>query len=187
MISFQLWFDGEDAPQLTRTEFAHPLLGRKQLAVRGKSCGALACNGATGTFQWTLGVQAFSCLALRAAAASRAAANDDYPAVLEGQRGSLASSLDYAISKCPAWLLDIFGVSATGDPLPKRIFLRYNAECKRPGPVVVAMNTKFLSSNIITIYWKNRLLEDLSEIRELITRIEEQALPRRQFEVAAAA
>jgi len=33
---------------------------------------------------------------------------------LEGEMGSLAASLDYAISKKPIWLLDMFGINSDG-------------------------------------------------------------------------
>jgi hypothetical protein len=63
---------------------------------------------------------------------------------LQGGRGSLVASLDYALTKGPSWLFDMFGVTALGTMRAKRLFRVTNPNRKRPGPVTIAVNTNLL-------------------------------------------
>lgn len=138
-----LEFEGN---QLWQTFFFFPGLSEARSTVRGKTSGAMK---GFGTFQWTAAVQALSCLVLRAViAAMRAGETSRY---VSGGRSSLAISLDYAISKQVQWLQDMFGVDSKGNLIARRLILRTNPNCKRPGPVILALNEKFLPTPYISI------------------------------------
>lgn len=70
---------------------------------------------------------------------------------LVGERGSPAASLDYALSKEPAWLADIFGWDPQGVLIARRLFVRSNPEMKRPGPVCVSLNRALLRESDIRV------------------------------------
>ena len=121
---------------LNQTIFSHPLLGRRMVSVRG----AIAPPDA-GTFRWSSGVRGLSLLLTRQAVVSEArrngVLNGHSPAAIEGDGDSLAASLDYAISKQPLWLQDMFGSTPQGTAISKLLFRRMNPDRKRPGPVTV--------------------------------------------------
>jgi hypothetical protein len=123
------------AISLIQTYFEHPLLATPHVAQRGQQ--ALPCSG---TFRWSTGVMGLSILLVKHAVRLRmkaAAEGQQQVASIDGGRGSLACSLDYALSKQPLWLKDMFGISAKGSCLSHLLLRRINPERKRPGPVVV--------------------------------------------------
>jgi hypothetical protein len=126
----------ESTVALHQTMFSHPLLGRRLVSVRGATAPPNA-----GTFRWSSGVRALSLLLTRQAVVSHVrrngALNGHDPAAIDGEGESLAASLDYAISKQPLWLQDMFGISPQGTPISKLLFRRMNPDRKRPGPVTV--------------------------------------------------
>jgi hypothetical protein len=73
-------------------------------------------------------------------------------AVLQGCSGSPAASLDYALSKQPAWLSEMFGCDVYDTSFARRLILRTNPERKRPGPVVLAVNHVYLSAASIEVH-----------------------------------
>jgi hypothetical protein len=72
--------------------------------------------------------------------------------VIKGCGGSLAASLDYAISKQPMWLTEMFGCDQSGISLIRRMILRTNPERKRPGPTVLSLNERFMPVAAISIF-----------------------------------
>jgi hypothetical protein len=113
--------------------------------VRGKSEGAhLGCS----TFQWTKAVQAF-CLVL--VSCRIAFLNNRLPSPLVGRKGSLATSLDYALAKEPQWVRDLFGTDSHGRANLRRAFVRSNSSGKRDAPVAVGLNYRFLPLDSISI------------------------------------
>lgn len=91
-----------------------------------------------------------------------------------------ALSLDYALSKKPRWLLDMFGVDKSGTPVIKRLFLRNNPEKKRPGPCWVSVNPEFLHPSNIAIFLDDIEVSTESELHKLLSRLgfrEEVPLP----------
>ena len=125
---------------LERTSFSHPVTGDEHLTIRGKTPGAFHGYG---NFQWTQAVQAMSTLLIRVKALEHA--------VLIGQAGSLAASLDYSISKTPNWISDMFGSDSHGTSIARRLFQRTNPERKRGGSVAVSWNTRMLPPEEIQI------------------------------------
>lgn len=138
MRTLKLCFDGGE---LIEVYFQESAMSEKRRSIRGKTGGAYR---QAGSFQWTSAVRALSLLAINAVID----AND---AFILGEGGSLAASLDYALSKQPEWLTDLFGCDHQGITYARRLILRTNPERKRPGPVVLALNVVYLPATAIEI------------------------------------
>jgi hypothetical protein len=134
--------------------------------VRGKTTGAY---GAVGTFHWSSGVRATAALFLRAKLSDESTRVEP---LLNGGARSLAASLDYAITKQPAWLQDMFGVSATGKTYAKRLFRVTNSHRKRGGPVGISVNPHLCRSNSVCVVLDGKAIEDPSMLRSMIALIE---------------
>jgi hypothetical protein len=126
----------ESSVALNQTVFSHSLLGRRLISVRGSTA-----PPDVGTFRWSSGVRGLSLLLTRQAIVGMARrteeGNGHDSASIEGDTNSLAASLDYAISKQPLWLQDMFGATPQGTAISKLLFRRMNPDRKRPGPVTV--------------------------------------------------
>lgn len=133
--------------QLTEVTFQESPGSPARVCVRGKTSGP--CRTA-GSFQWTSAVKALSLLVVKTALSP-----DN--ALVKGDGHSLAASLDYAISKQPMWLSEMFGWDPKGVSLARRLILRTNPERKRPGPVTLGINQKYLLPNAISIYVDGKL------------------------------
>ncbi len=139
MRDLKLYFE---AGQLIEVAFCDGVSGEVRRSVRGKSGGAYR---SAGSFQWTSAVKGFALLAVRAVSALE-------EPVIKGCSGSLAASLDYAISKQPMWLTEMFGCDQSGISLIRRMILRTNPERKRPGPTVLSFNERFMPVAAISIF-----------------------------------
>jgi len=139
----------------------------KSLMIRGKKSGAYL--EATGFFQWTKAVRALSCLLIKYKLSEFS--SDIKPLILGG-KGSLASSLDYSMTKQPLWLCDMFGLDYFGRSYSKRILRISNSNRKRPGPVAISVNSKFLSSKNIKIYSNGTLLETEPKFIQLLKKVD---------------
>lgn len=157
-------FDGDSDLQLSRTEFFYPPTQTKQVSVRGKTSGAEAAN--YGTFQWTNAVQALAILMLR-----YAAGNSQEQIKLTGDKGSLAASLDEALSKPPNWLMDMFGITADGKLIVKRLIRRSNPQRKRPGPVILSVNEHFLVGKNVQIRFNEKPVRNKRTLSSLATEL----------------
>ncbi len=161
-----LYFFGESSPQLGRVEVLD-LQDRRLILSRGALVRAV--DGASvGTFSWSRAVQALTILLLRTLLhrSDRAVIP-----VLEGGQGSLAASLDYAISKETQWLCEMFGVDAHGRSIARRLITRQNPERKRAGPVSVSCGEKIAKDASIEVFLASRRLST-SDIRLLLTALE---------------
>jgi hypothetical protein len=118
-----------------------------KVVVRGKTGGPFR---AAGSFQWTSAVKALSLLVVRTALSPS-------EALLRGDANSLAASLDYAISKQPLWLTEMFGCDQQGTSLARRLILRTNPERKRPGPVTLGINQLYLNPSSISVFVNGKL------------------------------
>jgi hypothetical protein len=105
---------------------------------------------------------------------------------IKGGGGSLAASLDYAISKQPMWLTEMFGCDQSGISLIRRMVLRTNPERKRPGPTVLSVNERFmpLASISIMIDGVKASREELLVLSAALT--DEGSLPVRELLAKAA-
>ena len=167
MTEFSLSFGSLDQPELFSTVFCHSLLGAPQVAIRGG-------GGSTDSFRWSAGVHSLSILMVRSLVWGELAKfHAGSMAALVGGRGSPALSLDYAISKKPAWLSQMFGSDLNGDPLLRRLLHRINPELKRPGPVVIYLNTQALHPHNIRVLIRGSFIDDRTILMELLSRLEE--------------
>jgi hypothetical protein len=89
--------------------------------------------------------------------------------ILLGERGSLAASLDYALTKQPMWIQEMFGSDAAGTSLAQRLFRRTNSHRKRPGPVVIKVNERALPPKNIHIYWNGKRIDDIAALETLLS------------------
>ena len=160
----------EDSLTLHRTSFRHPLLQEEIVAIRGA-----AAPHSFGNFRWSSGVRALALLLVRQALVFHQRQNGgealSEPAAIEGHDHSLAASLDYAISKQPLWLQDMFGVSPQGAQLARLLFRRINPDRKRPGPVIVFISNKEFE---VRVEVDGRAIGDATELRRLQERLESQ-------------
>jgi len=121
---------------LNQTVFKHPLLPQDITTVRGA-----AAPQSVGNFRWSHGVRALSLLLVRQALQRHRDSSQGQlrpePVCIEGKDSSLAASLDYALSKQPLWIQDMFGKTPQEKSISKLLFRRINPDRKRPGPVTV--------------------------------------------------
>lgn len=142
-----LWLSSREEPELWRVRFVCPDRRIDLLSVRGKG----APGGASGSFQWTSAVQGLTVLLLKSVAASCGGSARIGSPVLEGEHKSLAASLDYALYKRTVWLLEMFGTDARGATIARRLFHRVNPGRRRPGPVLLSLNERFLPTSSVRI------------------------------------
>lgn len=161
----KLWFVSFDSPSLLRSEFSRPG-SDLAVCVRGRTAGVF---GDSGTFGWTSAVRAICAIALRAKLNSMDPHSICY---IEGGRGSLAASIDYALAKQPSWLCEMFGVSAGGEAFAKAAFLVSNPSRRRPGPVSVSVNKRQIPSSEIEIFLDGQSVTRQDLLLALIDRIE---------------
>jgi hypothetical protein len=163
MDRLKLHFVGDEDPALFQTEYIFD--GSCVQAVRGKTSGAFSGQG---SFHWSVAVRALSVLAIQTSMVSLGHWCDP---MLVGDKGSLAASLDYAISKETSWLIDIFGVSENKVPHFRRVFKRTNSGRKRSGPVAVALSKSFLRPGAILIRLNSRDLLSIPELESLAVKV----------------
>lgn len=168
--TLSLYFSSSRQTELTRCEFTQRHYPSPLLSVRGKTNGAY--QGA-GTFQWSTGVRGVCYLALRTILSSLPEGASIQPYIM-GEKETLAASLDYAISKQPDWIVEMFGRDKVGNAFAKRLFNRTNAERKRAGPVVVAFNEHILSPANISIALDGKLIRDCETLALIANHVERQ-------------
>lgn len=164
--SFELhFFQTHGGCELHQTKFTSTD-GQVVRCVRGKTAGAF--RGA-GTFHWSSGVRAAAALSIRHILSQMNATILNY---ISGGHASLASSLDYALCKQPAWLSDMFGVQKNGLPTARRLFLVTNPNQKRPGPVTVAISEFTLAPSDIRVFYNGHLTDDFEQLVKILRTIE---------------
>jgi hypothetical protein len=144
---------------LTSTQFI--VDGTSYNSYRGKDTSLIG----TGSFTWTSAVQGLVALFMR-----HHIFGSTELGKISGGPGSLAASLDYAISKQPRWLSDMFGVRDRGTPNIRYILTRSNSGRKRPGPVEVAVRPS--SKVTISVVCNNKPVTSDEELRALLKKIE---------------
>ena len=157
MRNLKLFFE---AGQLTEVLFRENAQAEVRRSIRGKTGGAFR---SAGSFQWTSAVKALSLLLTQTAA-------NPQTANIQGLAGSLAASLDYALSKQPVWVAEMFGCDQQGISFARRMILRTNPERKRPGPVVLAVNQVYLPSIAIEVFVDGKLCSGV-ELERLVANL----------------
>jgi hypothetical protein len=162
--SFELHFAGGVDVQLVEARLLDRATGVERLTVRGKTAGAMRDAG---TFQWTSAVRGL-CILLAKVKMIKVLGGEHKTANILGYQGSLAASLDYAITKQPVWIRDMFGTDAGGNTLAQRLIARTNPNRKRPGPVVLGLNERAVSAADITIIWNDRVVDSVESLKTLL-------------------
>ena len=173
MEELKLFFvQSPNGPSLFETSLFSHYCPEEIRAMRG-SCNVIPSYV---SFPWSAGVRALAYFFVRnALARSNAQYSDSKDWILDGMlyggKGSMASSLDYAISKEPAWLLDMFGVLSGGQAIIRKFIKRFNPERKLPGPVRLSLNPKDPIN--ISVYLDGVHLSSSNELRKLATELAE--------------
>lgn len=166
--SVTLYFEGTAQVELVRTQVDLVGAQQPQVCVRGKTSGAYT---RCGCFQWTSGVRGVCVAFLRFVLSERDTSVDYF---LSGGKASLAASLDYALSKGPTWLADMFGLGRNGTLFARRFFRISNPNRKRPGPVVISVNSAVVNSYHIRFFWEGKPVQEIAALKTLLTAIEAQ-------------
>jgi len=189
MVQLALWLSACPEIRLERTNFRDGAGTPPLLAVCGKTAGAyLNLSNPPGTFQWTSAVKAMLLLVLKAVADSTSQTTDSTissPVHLSGGKGSPASSLDYAMTKQPMWVNDIFGLSRNGKSCIHRMFLRTNPGMKKGKEVRLSLNERYCDTDNIKIYLDEAELclrekNDQLTLKQLISSLETNLNKRRK-------
>ncbi len=146
-----------DSIELDEIEFLHPSQKESILSVRGKTT---LGRHAEASFQWTSAIQALTVLMLKYAAGHTRF-------TLVGGTGSPAASVDFAISRQPRWVTEVFGVDKQGVSLLRRIVTRSNSNMKRPGPVAISLSNSPLNEVKITVSINGKDALETREIDEI--------------------
>ena len=162
--TFQLHFVGVESAELFQTKLYPASDGPPRITVRGKTSGAYTNAG---SFNFSSAVRALCVLCLKSVLVEQSSSNE-LP-ILLGERGSLAASLDYALTKQPMWIQEMFGSDAAGTSLAQRLFRRTNSHRKRPGPVVIKVNERALPPKNIHIYWNGKRIDDIAALETLLS------------------
>lgn len=89
----------------------------------------------------------------------------------EGGRGSYAAALDFALSKGPRWLVDLFGENANGVCHARRIIKRRNPELKSGETCTLTLNECMLPYGAIELYVGNDLISQPEHIDRLLLKL----------------
>jgi hypothetical protein len=168
--SFIFYFEGSSRIELVKTEVRIAGIARTLACIRGKTAGAYVSYG---SFQWTSGVRGVCAAFLRFVLSEE---RDVIDFCLVGGKGSLAASLDYALSKGPAWLGEMLGTGIGGNQLARRIFKITNPNRKRPGPVAISVNRNVVSADQVQIFWDGKLVTDSTQLYAMLMGIEAQGV-----------
>jgi hypothetical protein len=164
--TFEIHFFGtKTGYELVETRF-RSTDGWEYRCVRGKTAGAYRGNG---SFQWTSAVRAIAALSLRHAIYPTL---PSVPQYISGGRASLAASLDYAITKVPLWIGEMFGALQNGQIAARRLFLITNPNQKRPGPVTISINAAALSASDIRVYLNGSEISEATALVSILNQID---------------
>lgn len=180
MYRIRLYFSQNVPYQLLRTVFTtkenHPQ-GGDLICIRGKGESE---RGPSASFQWTLAVRGLSYLLVSHCGLKRSLQDfsesldgnldDEVPtetATLEGDLGSMASSLDYAISRQPLWIVDMFGLDVAGRPILRKLLHRWNSDRTKGGVVVLGVNRKVLRPEDVEVFLGSQRVDDPAAVRHL--------------------
>lgn len=164
MFKIKLTFCSGPTTELLRVDCLNNGLG-PLTSVRGKTNGAYR---AVGSFQWSSAVRAMACVFLSAKLLDDLTPGEP---MLTGEARSLAASLDYALTKQPTWILDMFGVSPSGRTHAKRLFRVTNSHRKRGGPVALSLNLYVCPPQCIEIVLDGQSVHSPENLRLILQSI----------------
>lgn len=164
-----------DRPELVESHFIHANFGIERRSVRGKTAGVYPGYG---SFQWTRAVSALCVLILKGLLSHIDPEGQESP-ILIGGKGSLACSLDYALSKEPLWFFDMFGSERSGRALIRRYIKVTNSNRHLPGPVALRITSTFLVDTEIKLFLDSIEIKAQSSLRSLLHSIEHTEMSNR--------
>jgi hypothetical protein len=166
-MELTLWFERNRACELVQVRFQRSQ-SSPRTSYRGK---ALAFERDAGLFQWSAAVKAFSILVVGTKAALPTK-DVSQLYVLEGEGGSLAATLDYAIAKPTSWIVDLFGRESTGKSYARLVFKRENSERKRPGPVRILLTSQLYDPGALRVFLDGTEVVSKTELCNLLELLE---------------
>ncbi len=164
--TLSLHFYGSPA-ELYKVEYLKEGLNLRR-SIRGLSHPSENCSG---SFKWSSAVRALSALILRTVCKHSGSVEGVEPSI-HGESLSLASSLDYALSKEPAWMIEMFGSDLTGRCFLRKLIYRTNPERKYPGPVILTLNKNCLHPDSIRIFWNSQVVDQGEHFHHLLNDVE---------------
>lgn len=147
MAHFELIFDLATG-ELTETRFQRDVGEPPLVCVRGRPL--TTPSGVTGSFQWSPALRALCSLVLRHYLHGNNVLSAQ-ESCIRGGKGSPAASLDYALSKQPTWLHDLFGSCPRGNTRARSIIQRINPERKKGGEVRLHIHNTLLPAASVRI------------------------------------
>jgi hypothetical protein len=169
MYRIKLYFSQSEPHQLLRTVVEDHLrdpgqsISKGRVCVRGKGGSE---RGPTASFQWTSAVKGLSYLLVLYSAMGDSESPEE-TAILEGQGGSIASSLDYAVSRQPLWIIDMFGLERSGRPAIRKILNRWNSDRSKGDVVALGINRNVVSADDIEVYLGFERVTQLEALHQL--------------------
>jgi hypothetical protein len=167
--TLSLYFEEHSELELVRSEFKQSDVKSILTCIRGKTPGAFV---GFGSFPWTSAVRAVSAVAIRFVLAEKTG-SQGY--CLIGGKGSLAASLDYALSKGPIWIQEMFGTTSAGALYGKRLFRITNPNRKRPGPVAISINSARLPVSSVQLLLNGAVVSDAAILARMLAAVEDLA------------
>ena len=140
--------------------------GQTHQCIRGKSAGAVR---GVGSFHWSSGVRGATALALRHLLSQE---TSDIAEHIAGIQRSPAASLDYALTKRPIWLSDMFGLTQEGEVFARKLFLVTNPNRKRAGPVLIRINSFALAPSDIRVFLERHRVTDTPLLLDILGNME---------------
>ena len=166
MQEFILYFQSDkDSIILHKTIFNDSSNKQNLICMHGNSL----IRPGYGSFSWSNAVRAISVLFLKYAAQDVLNTYSEF--LLEGNQGSPASSLDYALSKLPCWILDMFGIDSNGQSVLRDIIQRSNPERKNPGPVKLAISPSTRRFLMVKVLCNDLPVDNAAQLIELSDKI----------------
>lgn len=160
----ELHFTSIDPLVLEEIRFTHPYLERTTHTFRGRT--PREENG--GCFHWTIAVRGLVLLLIRNLITNMRGE----PAFrLVGGGSSLAAAFDYAITKQPQWLRDVFGFSENNVSLSRYVFKRINSERKRGGEVIVMISEKYPKC-VAKVFVAGNLVSSVEDLEKIAAKVD---------------
>lgn len=156
----------EEGCALNQITFASDHSSKPLISRRGES------NLKNGSFKWTPAVKSLSLFFIKASL-NLSSKEDNNEPLLSGYQGSSAASLDYALSKQPIWMNEMFGADHAGKSILFKLIRRENTELKRPGPVSIYLSPLAEREVKIEIYLNDLLVNDIDILHELIATLDQ--------------
>ncbi|HMP49496.1 MAG TPA: hypothetical protein PKA63_12595 [Oligoflexia bacterium] len=156
-VKLELYFSSCDNPELVKTIFQNPKLGKKIVGQR--SIGILPPG--TVSFKWTPCSKALALFFVKAK--NILAKGDESIPILEGQALSPAATLGTRLwKKDSAWIHDVFGSDKDGNPFLRQLLIGINVRRKTKSPIQL-----FLKSSVLPIDRVKIFIEDIDVSEDL--------------------